>query len=130
MITIGCSCGGEFQIPDEESAAELSCPHCGANAAELLAQAEPAVAEEPPAAEEEAPPAFQIGCTNHADSQATHNCMNCGKPLCMKCVRANGYYCSAECRAAVDAAEPDAVDAGMASREAVGEQVEATMAKL
>src|SRR5207249_4809698 len=73
---------------------------------------------------------FNIPCPNHPDKLATQNCMNCGKPLCMECVRANGYYCSDACRQTVAAAEPDAVEAGAEQRESIGEQVEQTMAKL
>ena len=123
MITIDCTCGGQFQILNEQVAPRVLCPYCGANAAELLAQAAPPAAEEAPAS-------FKIACATHPGAQATHNCMNCGKPLCMECVRANGYYCGAECRAAVEAAEPDAADQGIEERAAVGEQLDRTMVKL
>lgn len=52
--------------------------------------------------------AIVVPCGNHPDQRATHNCMNCGKPLCMTCVAARGYYCSDECKAAVQAAVPSA----------------------
>jgi hypothetical protein len=52
--------------------------------------------------------AVVVPCGNHPDQRATHNCMNCGKPLCMTCVAARGYYCSDECKAAVQAAVPSA----------------------
>ncbi len=53
-------------------------------------------------------PEFVVPCGNHPDQRATHNCMNCGKPLCMACVDERGYYCSDACKEAVQAAEPSA----------------------
>ncbi len=51
---------------------------------------------------------FVVPCGNHPDQRATHNCMNCGKPLCMTCVAERGYYCSDTCKSAVQASEPSA----------------------
>jgi hypothetical protein len=81
MITIECSCGGQFQILNEEVAPRVSCPHCGANAADLIAQAE--------SLPQLAPATFQIVCTNHADA-ATHNCMNWQTTL-MDCSRPTAF---------------------------------------
>ena len=102
MIEIQCSCGAEFEVLNEQVAQRVRCPRCGAKASDLIAAAGGAPAEEPPT------PQFQIPCGLHPDQIATHNCMNCGKPLCADCVRERGYYCSDECREAVRAAEPDA----------------------
>jgi outer membrane protein assembly factor BamB len=106
MIEIICSCGGTFELMDEEDARNVSCPQCGTLASDLIAQAaqsEP-IEEASPAEMEQ--PQFQVFCVNHPKEYATQNCMNCAKPLCMKCVRDRGYYCSDECRAAVSASEP------------------------
>jgi outer membrane protein assembly factor BamB len=112
VMIITCDCGGQYQVADNQSRDEVCCPHCGAAA--------------PPAEDG----GFQIPCGNHPGNLATHNCMNCGKPLCMECVEANGYYCGEACKAAVAASEPDATPAGAEERAAIGEQVEASMSKV
>lgn len=106
MIEINCSCGGYFEVLNEQVAQRVRCPRCGALAADILAQAGQFGAVEEDSGAESSKPKFLVGCVNHPDQAATQNCMNCGKPLCMACVRENGYYCSDECRAAVSANEP------------------------
>ena len=106
MIEITCSCGATFEVVNEEVAQRVRCPRCGTRASDIIAQAEQLTAEA-----EANPPESQalggaVGCANHPGQAATQNCMNCGKPLCMTCVREHGYYCSDACRAAVSAAEP------------------------
>ena len=102
MIEIQCSCGGTFEVLNEQVAERVRCPRCGAKASDLIAAAGGAPTDEP------APEQFQVPCAIHPDQAATHNCMHCGKPLCKECVRERGYYCSDECREEVRAAEPDA----------------------
>jgi outer membrane protein assembly factor BamB len=94
MIEIQCSCGAQFDVLNEKAAAHTRCPKCGAPASDLIAQAKPSQES------------FVVACANHPGARATQNCLNCGRPLCMDCVRANGYFCSATCREAVRAAEP------------------------
>ncbi|HUJ72113.1 MAG TPA: PQQ-binding-like beta-propeller repeat protein [Verrucomicrobiae bacterium] len=106
MIEITCSCGAYFEVLNEQVAQRVRCPRCGTRASDILAQAEqfPVETDVPPA--ESHGSGASVDCVNHPGQLATQNCMNCGKPLCMTCVRENGYYCSDECRAAVSAAEP------------------------
>ena len=106
MIEITCSCGACFEVINEQVAQHTRCPRCGALAADVLAQAGTSGSVEEAGGAESQERGFTVGCVNHPDQAATQNCMNCGKPLCMTCVRENGYYCSDECRAAVSAAEP------------------------
>ncbi len=47
-----------------------------------------------------------IPCAAHPDKEATHNCMNCAKPICIECVHQFGYYCSAQCKSVVASREP------------------------
>ena len=108
MIEINCSCGAHFEVINEQVAQRARCPRCGARASDILAQADrPAPRRN--GALESREPQFEVACVHHPDQPATHNCMNCGKPLCMTCVRESGYYCSNECRTAVGSAEPSAV---------------------
>jgi outer membrane protein assembly factor BamB len=109
MIEISCSCGGTFEVLNEQVARRVRCPRCGALASDLLAQAEQAGTGEETGQTEAPEPRFQISCSNHPDAQATQNCLNCGKPLCMACVRERGYFCSDECRDTVRANEPTMV---------------------
>ncbi len=109
MIEINCSCGAHFEVINEQVAQRARCPRCGARASDILAQADQAGAAEETGALESREPQFEVACVHHPDQPATHNCMNCGKPLCMTCVRESGYYCSNECRTAVGSAEPSAV---------------------
>ena len=106
MIEITCSCGGQFEVINEQVAQRVRCPKCGTLASDIIAQAQQGDDMGEATAEETQEPRFNVACAIHPDRQATHNCMNCAKPLCMVCVRENGYYCSDECRDAVDAAEP------------------------
>jgi outer membrane protein assembly factor BamB len=117
MIEIQCSCGAEFEVLNEQVAQKVRCPRCGAKASDLIAAAGGLPTEEP----EPEPAQFQVPCGIHPDQPATQNCMNCGKPLCSECVRERGYYCSDECREAVQAAEPDADTGG---KREVGPSVE------
>lgn len=132
MIEIQCGCGAVFTIENEAQAGQVACPSCGVLAADLIAAArqagiiEPAAPAEPAAEKQEQREGVKIPCTNHPGNQATHNCLNCGKPLCMECVTANGYFCSAACKATVQATEPDAqVDKGL---EEVDQKVTQTLA--
>src|ERR1017187_9371055 len=106
MIEITCSCGQTFEVMDEEAASRVSCPGCGTLASDLIALAQQSEAVEEAAPAEPQEPQFKVYCVNHPEEYATQNCMNCAKPLCMKCVRERGYYCSDECRAAVSASQP------------------------
>ncbi|HTS18270.1 MAG TPA: PQQ-binding-like beta-propeller repeat protein [Verrucomicrobiae bacterium] len=106
MIEINCSCGAHFEVINEQVAQRARCPRCGARASDILAQAEQLGTAEDSVGAEPGARQFQVACTHHPDQPATHNCMNCAKPLCMTCVRENGYYCSDDCRAAVSSAEP------------------------
>lgn len=103
MIEITCSCGGTFEVLNEQVAKRVRCPRCGALASDLLEQAGPAEEAGPTESQE---PQFDVSCANHPDVQAKQNCLNCGKPICMTCVRERGYFCSDECRDAVRASEP------------------------
>ncbi|NIM10198.1 MAG: hypothetical protein GTO53_13990, partial [Planctomycetales bacterium] len=69
-----------------------------------------------------------VPCCHHPETPATQNCMGCGNPLCMECVRANGYYCSETCKQSVRATEPDAVSETEAGYTEVDQRVEQTMA--
>jgi len=115
MITVACTCGQTYQLESAAVADQFCCPSCGKEAAEVLAA---------PVA---AAPQFRIFCGIHPDQPATQNCLNCAKPLCMECVRANGYYCSADCKAAVAESVPDAVAPDQKELTAVGAQVEQQM---
>ncbi|MCG3148036.1 MAG: hypothetical protein PCFJNLEI_01478 [Verrucomicrobiae bacterium] len=112
MITVKCTCGQQYQIENEAVADQFGCPQCGIAAADVLTAAQPQ---------------FQIYCSTHPDQPATHNCLHCAKPLCMECVSANGYYCSATCKAAVAAAEPDAVSPDQEKLAGVGAEIEQQM---
>ncbi|HUK83678.1 MAG TPA: PQQ-binding-like beta-propeller repeat protein [Verrucomicrobiae bacterium] len=124
MIEIQCSCGAEFEVLNEQVAQRVRCPRCGAKASDLIAGAGGAPAEEAQPAQ------FQVPCGVHPDRIATHNCMNCGKPLCMDCVRERGYYCSDVCRDAVKAAEPDAATGDSREMGASLERMERSMERL
>src|ERR1041384_7921130 len=121
MITVECNCGAHFQVFNERVAERVRCPKCGARASDLLG----AATAQPSA--EAVEPQFQVPCAFHPDHPATHNCMNCAKPLCIECVRERGYYCSDECKQAVEATEPDAVTAESRELTAVAEQVDHSM---
>jgi outer membrane protein assembly factor BamB len=69
-----------------------------------------------------------VQCPAHPEKQATHNCMNCGKPICIECVHAYGYYCGKACKEAVRAREPRLAKTNEAEK--VDEQVGQTMEKL
>lgn len=70
----------------------------------------------------------QAPCAAHPEKTATHNCMNCSKPICIECVHQHGYYCSAACKEAVRAREPKLAKGDEAA--AVDEKVGRTMEKL
>lgn len=123
MITIECSCGTVFEVPNEEEASRLACPGCGTLAADLLALAASQSGGQP--AEPVTTEQVFIPCGNHPDQRATHNCLNCAKPLCMDCVRARGYFCSDACRDTVKAQTPTMTDkAHDAELEAFGAKVD------
>ena len=124
MIDIGCSCGGHFQVLNEEVAKHARCPRCGALASDLIEAAGGAPVEDTQ------PEQFHVPCGLHPDRIATHNCLNCGKPLCMDCVRERGYYCSDECRQAVSAAEPDALTEESRRMTAAADQLERSVQRL
>lgn len=75
------------------------------------------------------PQAVKPNCARHPDKQASNNCMNCGKPICIECIHENGYYCSTTCKEAVKAKQPtvsrDAKQVG-----AIDEKVGKTMESL
>lgn len=74
---------------------------------------------------------YPVSCVHHPRERATHNCLNCGKPLCMTCVSARGYYCSDTCKAAVQAAEPNvAQDTSLDRLDAQLHRVRQTLANI
>lgn len=121
MMHVKCPCGANYQVLNEKVAEKVRCPKCNARASDVLGLTEPEPVE---------PTAFRVPCPFHPDQFASNNCLNCGKPLCMECVREKGYYCSAACKGTVSAMVPDAVTPEARAAVANTEEVEETIEKV
>ena len=121
-IVVNCACqtAYEFEVEpvDGQMPGQVLCPTCGADGTdyangviqEALAnqpQAAPkiklrrSVADEPavtPEAAAEEPGGLPKFCFIHKEEPLEAFCLTCKKPICLKCMKQAGYFCSIYCR--------------------------------
>src|SRR5580704_11652870 len=121
-IVVNCACqtAYEFEVEpvDGQMPGQVLCPTCGADGTdyangviqEALAnqpQAAPkiklrrSVADEPavtPEAAAEEPGGLPKFCFIHKEEPLEAFCLTCKKPICLKCMKQTGYFCSIYCR--------------------------------
>ncbi len=128
VVECTCQVPYEFEIEpvDGKMSRSVFCPTCGADGTEYanwviqetLAQetaqtpmiepqgtvdvdepvAETSRPAEPTEATDEGAPGLPKSCHVHKDQPMEAFCFTCKKPICLKCMKQSGYFCSAYCR--------------------------------
>ncbi|HTS20063.1 MAG TPA: PQQ-binding-like beta-propeller repeat protein [Verrucomicrobiae bacterium] len=123
-IVVDCTCQTSYEFEIEpvngQMPGSVYCPTCGADGTDYAnwviqetltrqSEAAPAITlkgaaeNEPAAAETSEEPAESEGglpkfCYFHKDQPVEAFCLTCKKPICLKCMKQTGYFCSIYCR--------------------------------
>lgn len=98
MGEIKCSCGNIIRFLGNRLLSKKSCPKCGKKISSIQ-----------PVTESDE----QEKCQAHASKKIAGKCNECGKPICVECLKTFGYFCSKECKSVLKSKTNKIADVGL-----------------